>query len=123
MKRIWKRLSTDWSWADTVIGFFLGWFVGMAMTMYLRGMHGATMKLLSSWSNEIVSLLLIFLLIGRIIKIAQKPRSKPLDYNKITIPGVIAANFLTIIMGTMLIIITVALVAPGVLELIAKGIQ
>lgn len=123
MKSLWKRLSTNWSWADTLVGFTLGWFVGMTMTMYSRGMHEATMKVLNSWSNEIVSLLLIFLLVGRIIQVAGKPRAKPLDYNKITIPGVIAAHFLTIIMGTMLIIITVSLVAPGVLELIARRIE
>ena len=123
MKALWKRLSKDWSWADTVIGFFLGWFVGMTMTMYALGMHSATMKMLSSWSSEIVSLLLIFLLIGRIIKLAQRPRAKPLDYNKITWRGIVAAHLLTIIMGIMLVIITLALVAPGVLELIAKGIQ
>ena len=119
-KDLWKKLASNWSWVDTAVGFVVGAFVSMVITMFSLGMHKGAMDLLNAWSSEIVKLFLITVLLGRMLAVARWPRNPPLDYNKISPAGALAAHFLTIIIGLMLLIITLALVAPGVLELLAK---
>ena len=115
-----NRLFRNWSWLDSVAGFAMGAPVWSMLALWWYG-HGTTAeRLLGDWSHEAVTAFLTLFLIGRLFSVARWPRAKPLDYNKITFPGVVAANFVTIILGSMLLICTLALVAPGVLELIAQ---
>jgi len=114
------RLRHNWSWWDTAVGFFLGAFTGIVATLYLSDARWEAVNFLNEWVDQIIELFLIGFLLSRIIAVAKWPRNPPLDYSKITTAGAVAANFITMIMGMMLVIITLALVAPGVLELLAK---
>lgn len=119
-KKRFEHFAHNWSWWDTLIGFLGGSFCGVIATMLSLDSHWEAVTLLKEFATEIIEIFLIAFLLGRMIAVARWPRKIPLDYNKITMPGVIAAHFITIVMGIMAVIITLALVAPGVLELLAK---
>ena len=116
------RFRHNWSWWDSIVGFMMGSFVGIGTTLYLSDSHREAVTFINEWTAQIIEIFLIAFLIGRIISVARWPRNPPLDYNKITVAGAIAANFITMIMGLMLLIVTLALVAPHVLELVAGQI-
>ena len=118
-----KKMVHGWSWWDVpllllVLG--IGIFLGTILILYGTDDTWEAVHMLNAWKMEIIELSLIAFLLGRLIGVAKWPRKPALDYNKITPSGVVAANFVSLIMGFMLIIITLALVAPGVLELLAK---
>ena len=120
MKKVLKKVTQGLSWWGVPPIFLIGAFFGAAFALYMQGYQKAATHLMDKWADEAIMLALITFLLSRIIGVARWPRDPPLDYNKITGAGVVAANFITIIMGAMLLVITLALVAPGVLELLAK---
>lgn len=120
LKGTWRKVTHNMPWWSALVIFVFGIIAGFLWGNYNSGQYKYVMYLLNDWIDEIVMLALIVILLGRMISVARWPRDPPLDYNKISMPGVVAANFITIIMGIMLLIITLALVAPGALELLAK---
>ena len=115
-----QKLRHNWNWFAAIAPYVAGILSGIVATMYYWDRRIEALALLHQWSREIVMMVLISLVLSRMIAVARWPRNPPLDYNKISGPGVVAAHFLTIVMGFILIIITLAFVAPGVLELFAK---
>lgn len=121
---VWKKkLVHKWSWLGALVGFFVGAPVWAALALWLWNADtssAAAAILIDNWARESTLIAIMALLLGRLVAIARWPRKPPLDYNKITFPGVLAANALTIVIGAALLICTLALVAPGVLELMAE---
>lgn len=121
VKEPWVRgLFKNWSWLDSIVGFCLGGPVWIPIGLWYFGYGTTAARLLNDWSHEVITAFLALILMGRIISVARWPRHTPLDYNKITFPGALSANAVTIILGFALLICTLALVAPGVLELLAQ---
>lgn len=114
------KLRHNWSWWDTIIGFIGGAAGGWGAALWLDDARWEAVSFLTEYVDEIVQIFLITFLVGRMIAVARWPRAKPLDYNKITPSGVVAANFVTIILGAMALITLFALVAPKVLETLAE---
>jgi len=111
-----KRTVHGWSWLDTFAGFCLGIPLGVILGLWWFGQGQLAARLLVDWSHEIVTVFLILVALGRLIAVSRWPRRTPIDYNKITPSGVVAANFVSLILGGMILIGTLALVAPGAIE-------
>ncbi len=115
-----KKVAHNWSWWGAPIYLTVGLFFGWLGGLYLGGWRRVANALLDKYGHEAWVLLLIAFLLARLVAVVKWPRITPIDYNKINWPGVFAANFISIIIGVMLIIATLAFVAPGVLEMLAK---
>ena len=120
MKKIPEKFSRIVVLYLVIVSSLFSALVGAYVALRLWGHNYAAFYLFANWGESGSKLFLIVFLLINIVWVARWPRKTPIDYNKITPSGVVAANFITLIMGAMLIITTLALVAPGVLELLAK---
>ncbi len=105
---------------NAVFWLVLGIVGGAVSMLYQQGNPTLARWLLEELKEDGLLVAFLLFLLMRLSAVARWPRATPLDYNKITGAGVVAANFVSIVIGAMLIIGTLAWVAPGVLELLAK---
>ena len=105
---------------NAVFWLVLGIVGGAVAMLYQQGNPTLARWLLEELKEDGLLVAFLLFLLMRLSAVARWPRATPLDYNKITGAGVVAANFVSIVIGAMLIIGTLAWVAPGVLELLAK---
>lgn len=105
---------------DHFVWLALGLFIGGVLMLYHGGDPALALWVLDEVDDDGLPMLLLVFLLARLIAIAQWPRKTPINYDKINWPGVVAANFISIVIGFMLLIITTALVAPIFFEALAK---
>jgi len=118
------KLIHDWHiWAllkGTLFGVVvIGIPIGTSFTQNLW----RTYRLITNNAEYITIVMVMALVMGRMIGVARWPRTTPLDYNKITWPGMVSANFLSGVLGFILLILTIRLALPGFLEIIAAQIS
>ncbi len=116
--RWYQKLYREWHPWTLVKGILLGLLVGVPVGTGFTQNLWRTYRMIDNNSEEIAVTALIAILVGRMIVVARWPRTPLLDYNKITGWGFLASNFLTIVMALVVLILTLRLVAPGLLELL-----
>ncbi len=107
MKKVYShlkdRITAQWSWWDSLSGFCVGFVVGGIIVIAYSTTWRIALRVIEQWASPIVHFVLATFLIGRIFAVARWPRKPPLDYSKITWPGVVASNLITIILGIALL--------------------